>query len=251
MTGLVATDPQAPTVPRVTWSLPEAGTERLLVVGGFYQRMDRCPRFGCLAWVMARDGTVSHSWEVDPHELWQESRGSTGSVRAENIYPVGAALGPDGHLVLTFDGRNLSLSGRHRQAVSRRPRNLETFHHAHHWIDIDAAGRIFAPSMEIRKNVDFAGNTAVDISVPASLQVSITKVYGPTPRTGRCCTIYGSWRVYLSLAIRGSSTDCGTAATHSTSIQSRSSTPRSLRTFPVWRPATFSFQFASLGHRHP
>ena len=53
--------------------------------------------------------------------------------------------------------------GRHRQAVRRRPRNLETVRHAHHWIDIDAAGRIFAPSMEIRKNVDFAGNTAVDI----------------------------------------------------------------------------------------
>ena len=107
MTGLVATDPQAPTVPRVTWSLPEAGTERLLVVGGFYQRMDRCPRFGCLAWVMARDGTVSHSWEVDPHELSAGIEGFYGSVRAENIYPVGAALGPDGHLVLTFDGRNM------------------------------------------------------------------------------------------------------------------------------------------------
>ena len=35
MAGLIATDPQAPTVPRITRLLPDAGTERLLVVGGF------------------------------------------------------------------------------------------------------------------------------------------------------------------------------------------------------------------------
>lgn len=44
MAGLIATNPQAPTVPRITRLLPDAGTERLLVVGGPYRMMDRCPR---------------------------------------------------------------------------------------------------------------------------------------------------------------------------------------------------------------
>ena len=105
MAGLIAPNPQAPTVPRITRLLPDAGTERLLVVGGPYQMMDRCPRFGCLAWVMTRDGTILHSWEVDPDELWAGISGFYGRIRQQNFYPIGAALGPDGHLVLTFHAR--------------------------------------------------------------------------------------------------------------------------------------------------
>ena len=189
----------------------------------------------------------SHSWEVDPHELSAGIEGFYGSVRAENIYPVGAALGPDGHLVLTFDGRNM---WPYQVGIAKLSADghviWKRFDHAHHWIDIDAAGRIFAPSMEIRKNVDFAGNTAVDIKCSGVLASIVLRGYTDL-RRGRvgAARSMAHGEPDLSLAIRGSSTDCGTAATRSTSIQSRSSTPRSLRTFPVWRPATFSFQFAS------
>jgi hypothetical protein len=170
MIGLIAKDPLAPTVPKVTRFQPDAGTERLLVVGGFYQRMDRCPRFGCLAWVISRDGTVLHSWEVDPEELWAGLEGFHGPVRDQNFYPIGAALDPDGQLILTFHARNLFPYAVGIAKFSADGHVLwKRFDHAHHWIDVDADGRIFAPSMELRKNSNFAG-TAVEARCSAGIR---------------------------------------------------------------------------------
>jgi len=43
-----------------------AGDEMIFMNGGFFQFTEQCPNFGCLAWIMDRDGKVYHTWEADP-----------------------------------------------------------------------------------------------------------------------------------------------------------------------------------------
>ena len=77
----------------------------MLVTGGPYQLMERCPRYGCMAWITDRSGKIVHTWEVNLDELWSGLEGVAGDVNALSLYPVGMALGKDGSLVVSFQGR--------------------------------------------------------------------------------------------------------------------------------------------------
>ena len=81
------------------------GKEHILVTGGPYQMMERCPTWGCMAWISDRAGKVVHAWEVNLDELWKDLQGVTGDVSHLSLYPVGMALGRDGSLVVSFQGR--------------------------------------------------------------------------------------------------------------------------------------------------
>lgn len=181
MQGLERLDPAAPPAPVATTLSPEAGGERLLIVGGPYQMMDRCPTWGCLAWVTDRAGKVLHAWEVDLGRLLEGMEGFSGTLLDQNVYPVGAALGPDGMLVLTFHARNLfpyqvgiaKIAGDGRIVWKR-------FDHAHHWFGLDAEGRIHAPSMERRTDIAHAGPSAVDLTCRAgTMYHEGVRIYAP------------------------------------------------------------------------
>ncbi|MBL0000856.1 MAG: hypothetical protein IPO97_07465 [Sphingomonadales bacterium] len=70
--GVMALDPKAPAKPVIATLDPDVGTEHLLVTGGPYEFMQRCPKFGCMAWVIDRKGKVLHSWEVDTDALFSD-----------------------------------------------------------------------------------------------------------------------------------------------------------------------------------
>lgn len=162
MTGIIRFNADLPPAPTVTRLDPAAGQERLLVLGGFYQYMERCPRFGCVAWIIDRDGRVLHSWETDPATLFPGFENFSGEIGPDNIYPVGAALEPDGSLVLTFHARN---SFPYQVGVAKIAVDGSVLwaksDYSHHWIDIDAAGRIYTPSMRIIDTPEYFETSAV------------------------------------------------------------------------------------------
>lgn len=56
------------------WRDASASTDDswLLLAGGSDYHQDLCPDFGCLAWLMDRNGRVRHTWEVDPRIVWPQ-----------------------------------------------------------------------------------------------------------------------------------------------------------------------------------
>src|SRR5687768_8094663 len=51
--------------PRARRLQESSGQEYILVTGGPYQLLERCPTFGCMAWITDREGNIVHSWEVN------------------------------------------------------------------------------------------------------------------------------------------------------------------------------------------
>jgi hypothetical protein len=150
MPALNRLDPAAPEQPRVTALAPGAGTETLLVTGGPWQHMATCPRFGCLAVVIDRAGTVLRGWETDPATLFPGAPGFSGDFVPENLYPVGLAPLADGGLAVTFHVRN---AFPYQAGIARLGPDGRVLwsraDHAHHWFAADAAGRLYVPSMRV------------------------------------------------------------------------------------------------------
>lgn len=140
-----------------------AGAERVLVTGGPFQLMERCPKWGCMAWITDREGKVLHAWEVDLDELWQGLTGVSGPVSHLSLYPVGMALDADGSLVVSFQGRETYPVHIGIVKVDRDGRILwKRFDRSHHWITMDAEGRIYTPFSTAKRLKHIAG-TAVDV----------------------------------------------------------------------------------------
>lgn len=141
-----------------------AGTEHVLVTGGPFQLMERCPRWGCMAWITDREGRVAHAWEVDLDELWQGLEGVSGPVSHLSLYPVGMALGDDGSLVVSFQGRETYPVHIGIAKFDRGGGLLwKRFDRSHHWITMDDSGRIYTPFSTAFRGVKYFGATAVDI----------------------------------------------------------------------------------------
>jgi hypothetical protein len=141
-----------------------AGAEALLITGGPYQYMAKCPTFGCLAWVIDRDGKVLHTWEADLDALFRDVEGFRGDVDPDTIYPIGTSLQDDGSLVMTFHARN---TFPYQVGIARIGPNGEIiwkhWDYSHHWIDTDAQGRIYAPSMKLVSKLKHFENTPVEV----------------------------------------------------------------------------------------
>ena len=125
---------------------PVVADDLILMTGGFYYRQDQCPDFGCIAMIMDRDGNVLHSWEADPTELFTEElfEDYSGYPGPENVSVVGVALDPEGHLAVTFQGRNVFP---YQVGVARFDwdGNLDWLKvdQSHHWPTVDDKGRVY------------------------------------------------------------------------------------------------------------
>lgn len=164
MVGLIEADDALAARPTITVLDERAGTEPLLIVGGAYQYMEQCPRFGCLAWIMDRDGTVLHAWETDLESLFTDLEGFSGNISPQNFYPVGAALAPDGGLFLSFHGRNIFP---YQVGVAKFALDgtlaWKRFDGSHHWIGLDSVGNLYAPSMVLNREEDHFRDSAVEV----------------------------------------------------------------------------------------
>jgi hypothetical protein len=200
MPALNRVDAAAPAAPRIAALSPRAGTEALLVTGGPGQHMDLCPRFGCLAWIVDRQGRVLHTWEVDWAALAGDMAGFSGNAGPQSLYPVGLALLSGGELAVTLHGRNIFP---YQVGIARISAAGEvlwvTRDHAHHWIDADAAGNIYAPSMRpVSPPPPRFDGTLVELRCRAgTVYAEGVTVYGPDG------TVLRSFDILRSLAEAG------------------------------------------------
>lgn len=153
--------------PTITTLSPAAGAEAVLVTGGPYQNLERCPRYGCFAWVMDRKGRIIHSWEVDLKALTADLTGFAPGFAPgdapQNIYPIGVAITPDGGLVATLHGRNLFPYEVGVVRIDRDGRILwKRFDNSNHFFSLDGQGRIYTPATTIKEDLTHFGRTAVD-----------------------------------------------------------------------------------------
>jgi Arylsulfotransferase (ASST) len=139
-----ATD-QRPRAARIAAQQPD---DWILVTGGPYEFLDECPQFGCLAWIVDRNGKVIHHWEADLQQLWRDADdhvvGSTGPARFEWL---GTQLLKDGSLIVAFQndrafpvGAGLAKFDRDGKLVWR-----STHRHVNHWFTLGPDGTIYAP----------------------------------------------------------------------------------------------------------
>lgn len=124
--------------------------EYIFMDAGVDQFTEQCPRFGCLAVIMDRSGTIVHSWEIDPHGVWSDLDQLEGINSPDSVYSVGAHLYPDGHLLVSFQGDNtypygvgLAMFDRDSHLLWKRKSR------SHHWFSVDERGYIYTP--EFRK----------------------------------------------------------------------------------------------------
>lgn len=180
MQGILELDSNVPAMPQTTMLAADAGTEKLLVTGGSYQLMQRCPEFGCLAWIIDRNGHVLHSWEVDLDALAATFSGAAGRVLPRNLYPIGMALQSDGGLVVTFHGRNTFPYQLGIARIARDGRIIwARLDYSHHWLVSDAAGRIYTPAMKLVNGMEYFGNSAVKVRCKVAMYASGVDVIGP------------------------------------------------------------------------
>jgi hypothetical protein len=154
----------APPAPQAKRLGEGAGDELILVTGGPYEMMDRCPTWGCMAWIADRSGKVLHTWEVNLDELWSGIKGFSGEVNHLALYPVGMALGDDGSLVITFQGRDTYPIQIGIAKVDRAGHVLwKRFDNSSHWIAVDERGLIYTPFTVYRRDAQHLGGTGVEI----------------------------------------------------------------------------------------
>ena len=160
---------------------PGAGDEAILVTGGPYQMLDRCPTWGCMAWITDRSGKVLHTWEVKLDQLWSGLKGFSGDVNNLSLYPVGMALGKDGSLVITFQGRDTYPIQIGIVKVDRKGAIVwKRFDYSSHWVAVDDAGRIYTPFTVHMRDVKHLGSTAVqNVCTSGEANVDRIRVLSP------------------------------------------------------------------------
>jgi len=120
--------------------------ELIFVLGGKQQLRSHCPANGCVAWLMDKDGTIRHVWEIGASLIWEDMEHIEGFSRASNIYAVGAHPFKNGDLLLTYQGRNTYPYGIGLAKFDKDSNLLwkkENF--AHHWMSVDENGFIYVP----------------------------------------------------------------------------------------------------------
>ena len=123
------------------------GNELIFVDGGTQQLRSHCPDNGCLAWVMDREGSIRHVWDIGPELVWEGAEHIQGFSRAENIYSVGAYPFPNGDLLVVYQGRNTYPYGVGIAKFDKDSNLLwKKANYAHHWLSVDADGFIYVPA---------------------------------------------------------------------------------------------------------
>jgi hypothetical protein len=124
--------------------------ELLLVTGWPGVLMDRCPDFGCLAYIMDRQGKIHHVWPIQPDGPWGDTTEMSGFTRIENFYPSSLHLYDNGDLLVSYQGRDMYPYGVGLAMYDKAGKILwkkELL--THHLVSVDAGGRIYAPAHRI------------------------------------------------------------------------------------------------------
>ncbi|MCK5259470.1 MAG: hypothetical protein KAJ70_00265 [Candidatus Omnitrophica bacterium] len=126
---------------------PSRGNEKIFVLGDKRSLFDVCPKVGCLAWIIDREGNVLHAWKNKP-DLWtfRNTRKSPGY----DTYPVCAHVYPNGDLLVNYHG-NATFPYAIGLAKFDKDSNLiwKKEEYYHHWFTVDSQGRILTPAIRL------------------------------------------------------------------------------------------------------
>ncbi|MBF0370654.1 MAG: hypothetical protein HQL52_14475 [Magnetococcales bacterium] len=156
--------------------------QELILVGAvtFGQLPEHCPEYGCIAWLMDRDGEIKYTWKYSP-ELWADVTKISGSFLGDNFYPIAFHLFDNGDLLVSFQGKDSWPYGVGMARFDKHSKLLwkqEIL--THHWFSVDAAGRIHTPSFEIVESPVAIGKTSTDIECEqVRFSISTIKILGP------------------------------------------------------------------------
>ena len=151
--------------------------DAILVTGGFLEQPQLCPNYGCLAWVMNRDGKVLHKWEIDPKSLFsnEELSDHSGFPSSENLIVQGISPTADGGLVVTLQGRNMFP---YYVGVFRLNAAGEVLwksaDYSHHWPRVLQNGDVALPMAEILQP---APDTVADTALPSKCTAAVSAIY--------------------------------------------------------------------------
>jgi hypothetical protein len=158
---------QGPSAARIAAQQPD---DWILVTGGPYEFLDECPRFGCLAWIVDRDGKVIHHWETDLDQLWRDAAEHyVGKTDPASFKWVGAELLKDGSLIVAFhndrafpEGAGLAKFDRDGKLVWRSQHR-----YINHWFTLGPDGTIYAPGHSVLETPARIGATRNELTCDA------------------------------------------------------------------------------------
>lgn len=138
----------------------------ILMTGGFFERPDICPRFGCTAMIMDHKGHVLHAWEADPTTLFpsEKFKGFTGQPDPLNMSVQGVDIDEDGNLIVVFQGRNV-FPYQVGIAKFRWSGELDWLRmdNSHHWPTVGPDGRIYVPVSRITRDETHVAGTSQEL----------------------------------------------------------------------------------------
>jgi hypothetical protein len=158
----VAGAPRHPSTSKIAADQPD---DWILITGGPYEFLEECPTFGCLAWIVDRNGNVIHHWETDLNALWHDADYITGETDPGDFASLGTKLLPDGSLIVAFqndtafpEGAGLAKFDRDGKLVWRNKR------HVNHWFTVGPDGTIYAPAHSVLVTPATIGKTRHQIT---------------------------------------------------------------------------------------
>jgi hypothetical protein len=162
----------------------DVSDEWVLVTGGPYEFLEQCPDYGCLAWIVDRDGTVIHSWEANLDDVFGEIDNVTGGREPESFFPVGMHLLEDGGLLTVFQsergfpgGAGLARFDRDGRLIWYNDINM------HHWFTLDPEGTIYVPMHEVVETPIVLGQSIHELVCPNRLALMDSiAIVGPDGR---------------------------------------------------------------------
>jgi hypothetical protein len=139
-------DPR-PSTSRIAAHQPD---DLILITGGPYEFLEECPTFGCLAWIVDRDGKVIHRWEVDLEVLWRDADHITGNTNPARFAALGTELLLDGSLLVAFQNDRAFPEGAGMGKFDRDGKLVwRSKHLVNHWFTVGPDGTIYAPSHSV------------------------------------------------------------------------------------------------------
>lgn len=136
-------DEKAAYVVRSTTAPKMDSSDAILMTGGLYQHLDACPEFGCMAWIMDRDGTLLRAW---PFKELAQNKIEIALSDQKKLLPISSHLFADGSLFVQLQYANTNYyegilavfdpSG--ALVWHRRGKN-------HHWTNVDDQLAILSP----------------------------------------------------------------------------------------------------------
>jgi hypothetical protein len=130
----------------------------ILMSGGPGAMMSECPEFGCIAWIMDRDGNVLHSWEVDQGTLWADAP-NDGIISHERVGSSGMYLTEQGELIVIFASRSVFPYGLGIVKFDKDGNVIwKRSNFTHHWFSVAPDGMIYAPAHRLVSSPIRPGN---------------------------------------------------------------------------------------------